>query len=112
MTCGGGCRGQLADRVAGTDADQAEGVGRAREELEEGERGRHATSSGWATAVSRIVVRVGLGAVVGQVEAGARPRASRSRSANLGQLEPGGEETGGLGALTGRDDGEHRPTVP
>ena len=55
-----------------------------------------ATSSGWATAVSRIVVGVRLGAVVGQVEAGDRgqpgqafARRSGSRPRGSGSRESG-----------------------
>ena len=110
MTCGGRCGGQLADAVAGTDPDQPERVRRAREELEEGDE------------AGRDDQRLGDGGVADR-----RPRRPRCRSRarsmpahgrqpgeprlTPGQLEPGGEETGDLGALTGRDDGEHRPTV-
>jgi len=31
--------------------------------------------------------------------------------AEAGHLQPGGEETGGLGALSGRDDDEHGSSV-
>ena len=65
-----------------------------------------ATSSGWVTAVSLIS---SASAVV--------PRRARSRpvtsensatcSAHAGQLEPGGEHAGGLGALARSEDGDH-----
>jgi hypothetical protein len=32
--------------------------------------------------------------------------------ADSGDLQPGGEETGRLGALTGRDDDEHPRSLP
>ena len=52
------------------------------------------------------LVRVGGGAVADQVEAGdGRPPVRRS--ATPGSSSHGFEESGGLGALSGRDDGEH-----
>ena len=69
-----------------------------------------ATSSGWATAVSRIVVGVGLGAVVHQVQPGAGGQPAQP-VLEVGQLEPGREEAGRLGALTGSDDDQHLPSL-
>ena len=69
-----------------------------------------ATSSGWATAVSRMVVGVGLGAVWTEVDPGdGRQPAQPVRERRA--LQPGREEAGGLGALTGRDDDEHGSSV-
>ena len=62
--------------------------------------------SGWATAVSRIVsASDSVPWATRSMPATADSQLSRSRQA--GQLEPGGEEAGGLGALAGADDGEH-----
>ena len=65
-----------------------------------------ATSSGWAIRVSRIVVGVGLGAVVGEVEAGDGGEPVEARGERR-VLEPGLEEAGSLGTLAGSDDDEH-----
>ena len=52
---GAGRGGDLADAVAGDGADPAERVGRVRERATRAASRLDATSSGWATAVSRIV---------------------------------------------------------
>ena len=69
------------------------------------------TSSGWATAVSRIVVGVRRRAVLDEVEAG-HGRQPGQPVGDVRQLEPGREEAGGLGTLAGSDDDEHAPSLP
>ena len=56
-------------------------------------------------------LRVGLGAVVRQVDAGDRGEPLEAGRED-GVLEPGREEAGGLGPLAGSDDDEHVTTVP
>ena len=105
-----GGRGQLADAVAGDGADLAEGVGRVREDVERGDQaGGHQQRLGDLGVPDRV--GVGLGAVVHQVERGHGGQPLEAGPEGR-LLEPGGEEPGGLGALTGRDDDEHTPTVP
>ncbi len=55
-------------------------------------------------------VRVRLGAVVDEVEAGDRGQPAQP-FAERGVLDPGGQEAGGLGPLAGSDDGEHTSTL-
>ena len=65
-----------------------------------------ATSSGWVRAVSLISSAPAVGAEVDQVDPGERgPPAQAGLGA--GQVEPGSEEAGLLGALAGREYGEH-----
>ena len=71
-----------------------------------------ATRSGCAISVSRIVVGVGLGAVVDQVEGGHRGQPLEAVARTSGSSSHGLEESGGLGALSGRDDDEHGSTLP
>ena len=102
---GTGRGGQLADAVPGDRADAPEGVGRVREQLEGGEQAggdqQRLRDGGVADRL-----RVGLGAVVDQVEAADRGEPAEP----LGEgrvLEPGRQEAGGLGPLAGSDDDEH-----
>jgi hypothetical protein len=69
-----------------------ERVGGVREDLQRGDQ-PGGTSSGWATAVSRNGVGVGLGAVVHQVQAGAG-RQPAQPFLEVRELEPGREEPG------------------
>ena len=55
-------------------------------------------------------LRVGLGAVVHQVQAGAGGQPAQP-VLEVRQLEPGREESGRLGALTGSDDDQHLPSL-
>ena len=67
-------------------------------------------SSGWATAVSRT-----SSAVAGRAEAragrGRSARTSREPVAGSGQVEPGQQHAGRLGALAGREEDEHPSRV-
>ena len=65
-----------------------------------------ATSRGWAISVCADRLGVGLGAVVDEVEPGDR-REPVEAGGEGPVLEPGLEETGGLGALAGSNDDEH-----
>ena len=105
IDAGAGGGGDLADAVAGDRADLAEGVGRVREERERGDQaGGDQQRLGDRGVADRL--GVGLGAVVGQVEAGDGRQPVEARGEGR-VLEPGREETGGLGALAGSDDDEH-----
>ncbi len=65
-----------------------------------------ATMSGWAIAVSLMVSASDVVPwATRSMSATADSQVSRSRKP--GQLEPRGEEAGGLGALAGADDDEH-----
>ena len=105
---GGG--GDLADAVAGADADASgarrRGAGTARAAATR----PAATSSGWATAVSRIVSASASVPKCDQVQAGAGGQPAAA-GLEAGELEPGSEEAGRLGALAGSDDDEHRSTA-
>ena len=106
---GAGGGGDLADAVPGGRADDVERVGRVREELQRGDQpGGHQQRLGDRGVADRL--GVGLGAVVDQVQPGAG-RQPAQPVLEVGQLEPGREEAGGLGALTGSDDDEHLPTL-
>ena len=105
---GGG--GELADRVAGSDADLAVRVRGVREDGQEGdETGADKQRLGHRGVAD--LLRVGLGAVAHQVQSGAGGEPAQALG-HSGELEPRAEETGGLGALSGRDDDEHPSTVP
>ncbi len=101
-TCSGA---ELADAVPGDRADARERVGRVREELEGRDQpGGDEQRLGDLGAADRVAV--GLGAVVGQVEAGDGGQPLEP----LGEgrvFQPRGQEAGRLGALPGRDDDEH-----
>ena len=87
---GGG--GQLADAVAGDRADLAERVGRVREELEGGEQaGGHQQRLGHGGVADGL--RVGLGAVVHQVEPATAESQTR-RSAKAGFSSQGVRKPG------------------
>ena len=93
-------RGELADAVAGDDAPTSSQSAGARRRA-----GRRRPAAAGSRGVPDLV-GVGLGAEVHQVEPGERgPPAQPGLGA--GQVEPGGEEAGLLGTLTGSDDGEH-----
>ena len=102
---GAGRGRELADAVAGDRADLAERVGRVREQLERGDQaGGDQQRLGDLGVADGLGVR--LGAVVGQVEPG-DGREPVEAGGERRVLEPGGEEAGGLGSLTGSDDDEH-----
>ena len=102
---GAGGGGELADAVAGDGADLRERVGRVREQLERGDQaGGDQQRLGDLGVADRL--GVGLGAVVGEVEAGDGGEPVEARGEGR-VLEPGREEAGGLGALAGSDDDEH-----
>jgi hypothetical protein len=91
--------------VAGDGADLAERVRGVREELERRDQtGGDQQRLRDPGVADRLGVR--LGAVVRQVQVGdgREPREAR-REGRI--LEPGLEESGGLGALAGSDDDEH-----
>ncbi|MDR6171359.1 hypothetical protein QE359_002388 [Curtobacterium sp. SORGH_AS776] len=100
--------GELADRVAGDPAHEGTAA------VGEQGVGRDETGGDDERLRERRVLDglgVGLGAVGGEVDAdglGPRPHAVTDG----GVLEPGGEEAGGLGALSGRDDDDHRTILP
>ena len=107
---GAGGGGDLADAVAGDGADLVERVGRVREELEgRDQAGRDQQRLGDLGVADRL--GVGLGAVVGQVEAGDRGEPVEARGERR-VLQPGLEEAGSLGTLAGSDDDEHTSTLP
>ena len=102
---GAGRGGDLADAVPGDRADARERVGGVREQVERGDQaGGDQQRLGDRGVADRV--GVGLGAVVGEVEAGDRGQPVEPRGEGR-VLEPGREEAGGLGALTGGDDDEH-----
>ena len=61
----------------------------------------------------RIADRVGIGdgAVLNEIDP-ADDRQPVEAFPDTGDLEPGEQETGRLGALTGRDDNEHSRSLP
>ena len=67
--------------------------------------------SGWATAVSLIVSASETVPCATRSSPGGR-REPAQPVAHPGQLEPGREEAGGLGALSRADDDEHVSTLP
>ena len=73
-------------------APTGESVGRVREERERGDQ-PGATISGWAIAVSLDRLGVGLGAVVGQVDAGHRGQPGEA-VANAGSSSQGARKPG------------------
>ena len=90
-----------------TTLDLAERVGRVREDPERGDQpGRHQQRLRDLGAPDLVGIR--LGAEVDEVERGHR-REPLEPGAELGILEPRVQEAGTLGALSGRDDGEHGP---
>ena len=100
-----GGRRELTDAVAGDRADLAERVGGMGEQLERGdEPGRDEERLGDLGLADRVGVR--LGAEVGEIEPG-DGREPLEAGGEGRVLEPGGEEAGGLGSLTGSDDDEH-----
>ena len=101
---------ELADAVAGDRADARERVGRVREEVERRDQtGRDQQRLGDLGVADRVGVC--LGAVVGEVDAGHGGQPVEARGEGR-VLQPGREETGGLGPLTGGDDDEHTSTLP
>jgi len=106
--CGSG--GDLADRVPGATGNQAEAVGGVLEQGQQrDETGAHDQWLGDSGVPDRL--GVGLGAMLDQVDAGDR-REPLHAVAESRQLEPGGEEAGGLGALSRADDDEHVFSLP
>ena len=105
---GGGC--ELADAVTGDGADLREQVARLVEQRLRGHQaGGHQERLGDLGVADGV--GVGLRAVVGQVDAGHRGEPVEARREG-GVLEPGREEAGGLGTLSGCDDDEHPSTLP
>ena len=102
---GAGGRRDLADAVPGGRADGVERVGRVREDLQRRHQpGGHQQRLGDRGVADRV--GVGLGAVVHQVEPGAG-REPAQPVLEVGELEPGTEEAGRLGALPGSNDDQH-----
>jgi hypothetical protein len=102
---GSGGRGQLTDAVPGDRADPRERVGRVGEEVEcRDEAGGDQQRLGDLGVADGV--RVGLGAVVGEVDARDRGQPVEPRGEGR-VLEPRREEAGGLGPLAGSDDDEH-----
>ncbi len=96
--------------MTGADAHLAERVGRMGEEAEQRDQsGRHQQRLGDGGVPDGV--GVSLGAEVQQIEVCHRGEPLEALLES-GQLEPGGEEAGSLGALTGRDDDEHGATLP
>ena len=101
---GGG--GDLADAVPGDGAGRVVAVAPSAA----ADSSPAATSSGCATAVSRISSASAFGAVVDQVEPdGVGP--GRDAVGGTGEFEPGSQEAGRLGALAGSDEYEHSHTL-
>ncbi len=99
--------GELADAVPRDGADLLEGVGGVREELqrrdETGPDQQRLRHLGGADGLG-----VGLRPVVGEVDASDHGEPLQARGEG-GVLQPGAEEPGGLGSLSGGDDDEHAP---
>ena len=112
MTPHAGGSGDLTDAVARRRAHHAERVGRVREQRRAAATRPDATSSGWATAVSRIVSCVGLGAVVGRGRDRRRPTASRCRSAKTGSSIHGDRNPGVWAPCPGATMTSTRPACP
>ena len=99
---GEGRGGELADRVAGEDAPVAAEVAARREERRGGdEPGRDDERLGDGGVLDRV--GVGLGAVRDEVVAGGVAERGQLLTHAV-ELEPRGEEAGGLGALSRADD--------
>jgi hypothetical protein len=98
-------RGDLADRVAGARADGLEAV---RGVLEQGQEGHQAGGHDERLGDRGVLdgVRVGGGAVGDEVHPG-DGREPGHAVPESGELQPGVEESRGLGALSGRDDNQH-----
>lgn len=106
---GAGSGGDLADRVSGSNGHLGESGSRPREELKQGGQARgddERLSDGGVPDR----VRVGLGAMLEQVDAGDGREPGHPIAVGL-QLEPRGEQAGGLGALSRADDCEHDSSV-
>lgn len=102
--------GDLTDAVTGGRAHRAEGVGRVREHRQGGEQaGRDQQWLRDRGVADRL--RVGLRAVVGEVDSGDRGQPVEPAGEG-GIFQPRFEESWGLGALTRRDDDEHVTTLP
>ena len=102
-------RGDLADAVAGSGRHLGVGLGGVREQAQQA----HQTCAHQQRLRDRGVtdrLGVALGAVREQIDAGDRREPSKSVGEPL-DLQPWEEETGGLGALSGRDNGEHGSSV-
>src|SRR5690606_4972216 len=99
---GDGGGGELADGVAGGDADRG---GVLTEERLQGEQGGRDDERLGVAGVADLL-GVGLGAEAAQVEPG-RLAVGVEGGRELRHLEPGAEHAGGLGALTRAEDGEH-----
>ena len=102
-------RGDLADTVARAGGNLRVGVGRVREQAQQ----RHqARADQERLRHGGVADRVGvaLGAVPDEVDPG-DGRQPAQAVLEAGHLQPGREEAGGLGALSGRDNDEHGSSV-
>ena len=101
---GEGGRGQLTDAVTGDD------IGLLVTQQLTCRRDRRGDQQRLGHRGVANRVGIGRGAKGGQVKLGHLAEVGEARS-EAGHLEPGGEESGGLGALTGRDDCKHVSTL-
>ena len=102
--------GDLADGVPGAGADAGEGVARVGEHAEQGdEPGPDDERLGDGGVADGLGVRDG--AVLDEVDAADHGQPVEA-FAHPGDFQPGGEEAGRLGALSGRDDNEHPRSLP
>ena len=97
----GGGRGDLPDQWPATAPTERERVGRVREQRE---RGEQPGGDDERLGDGGVADRVGVGVVPWWARSSRRRRTATRPRAQAGELEPGGQEAGGLGALAGADE--------